>query len=177
MPSWTERLAVDIGWTRRRGSINWPSVESLLGTSLPNSYKSYSETFGWGEFNGSFEVFAATPDLNHGGIAGEVRKRAELVEIDDEFEEMYAPYGLFPRVGGLLIWGVTGRGDSLFWETRADDSNDWPIIAITEDDRAFSYRMEISEFLFKCIASDEVRQFSIASKICAGSFMPIDSYE
>ncbi|MFI9329368.1 hypothetical protein ACIGZJ_17710 [Kitasatospora sp. NPDC052868] len=175
--SWTEHLAAETGWTGRRGPIDWPAVESLLGSPLPATYKSHAETFGWGEFNnGSFEVFAATPDLAPGGLAGEARRLAELVEMDGEFEELYAPHGLFPREGGLLIWGVTGRGDSLFWETAGADPGEWPIVAITEDDRAFSYRMEVSEFLFKCIASGETGSFSIASKVHRGSFIPIGSY-
>ncbi|MFB7469754.1 hypothetical protein [Kitasatospora sp. NPDC056184] len=175
--SWTERLRAGIGWDRPRGNVDWPVVESLLGVVLPGSCKEYAEAFGWGEFNGAIEVFAAVGDLSHGSIVGESRKRSELAELDEEFKSMYAPYSVFPNPGGLLIWGVTGRGDTLFWETRGEDPERWPIVAFAEDGRSFACGMEVSEFLYGCVVSGEIRPFSAVSRGCARGFMPIESYE
>ncbi|MED7949662.1 hypothetical protein PUR61_00100 [Streptomyces sp. BE20] len=175
--SWTERLRIEIGWDRPRENVDWTAVESLLGLALPGSYKDYAEAFGWGEFNGAIEVFGAVGDISHGGIVGESKKRSELADLDQEFESMYAPYSVFPNPGGLMIWGVTGRGDSLFWETRGEISERWPIVAITEDGRSFSYGMEVSEFLYGCVVSGDIRPFSAVSRGYASGFMPIESYE
>ncbi|WP_189924302.1 SMI1/KNR4 family protein [Kitasatospora xanthocidica] len=154
--------------------MNWGDVESALGTSLPASYKSHSEMFGWGEFGNFIEVFSASLEPESGSIVGECRRRQDWADVDDEFASMYAPFELFPSPSGLLIWGAMERGGSLFWETSGEDPNKWPIVAVTEDDRKFSYQMEVSEFIFKCI-SGGVGPFFVRGEV--RSFTPIYSYE
>ncbi|MEV0189436.1 SMI1/KNR4 family protein [Kitasatospora purpeofusca] len=175
--SWIERLRAGVEWSQSRGEVDWPAVESLLEVRLPDSYKEYSEAFGWGEFNGAIEVFGAVADFSDGGIVGEVKKRSELSEIDHEFSAMYAPYSIFPNSGGLLIWGVTGRGDALFWDTRNSGAADWPIVAFLDDGRYFSYEMEVSEFLFGCVVTGGIESFNAVSRGYGTGFMPISSYE
>lgn len=174
VPGWTERLAAEVGWTRPRGAVDWGRVESALGTPLPASYKSYAEMFGRGEFGDFLEVFAASAEPACGSIVGECRSRDEWAAVDGEFGSLYAPFELFPRPGGLLIWGATERGGSLFWETAGDDPDGWPIVAVTEDGRQFSFRMEVSEFILNSISCGKVAPFR--ARAGAGGFSPMDSY-
>ncbi|MBX9393603.1 hypothetical protein K4749_08360 [Streptomyces sp. TRM72054] len=55
---WMERLIRITGWTHpaQRPDVDWPEVESRLGTALPSDYKRMVETFGEGAFDGYLDL-------------------------------------------------------------------------------------------------------------------------
>ncbi|WP_240981048.1 hypothetical protein [Streptomyces sp. N502] len=55
---WMERLIRITGWTHpaQRPDVDWPEVESRLGTTLPSDYKRMVETFGEGAFDGYLDL-------------------------------------------------------------------------------------------------------------------------
>ncbi|MGV9350287.1 hypothetical protein ACWDSD_37155 [Streptomyces spiralis] len=55
---WMERLIGITGWTQpaQRPDVDWPEMESRLGTALPSDYKRMVETFGAGAFDGYLDL-------------------------------------------------------------------------------------------------------------------------
>ncbi|MER6996962.1 SMI1/KNR4 family protein [Streptomyces sp. NPDC000410] len=80
---WMERLIRITGWTQpaQRPDVDWPEVESRLGTALPSDYKRMVETFGAGAFDG-FLALNQEPwtDLREDGL---------LIWAGTEHEESY----------------------------------------------------------------------------------------
>lgn len=35
---------------------------------------------------------------------------------------------IFPEPGGILFWGSDGGGADYFWDTSADDPNEWTVV-------------------------------------------------
>lgn len=102
----------------------WRSIESSIGTPLPEDYKRYIETFGTGGIDGFIWIFnplARNPNVNL------------IQQIPSELEALRAlkheviPFPLFPEIGGLLPFGATDNGNVLYWLTRGNPE-DWPIV-------------------------------------------------
>jgi hypothetical protein len=97
----------------------WPSIESTIGVALPQDYKDYIETYGSGQI-GRF-LWPANPFSQNKWLTLQnqiVVRLHSLKAIKEEWGEEECPYPLYPEVGGLLPWGYTSNGDTLFWLTR-----------------------------------------------------------
>lgn len=129
----------------------WSDVESSLGTSLPDDYKRYVETFGTGCLSGFFWVFSPfSENVNLNLASGNAAALRALDELKARFPEE-VDYPLFPRDGGLLAWGATDNGDVLYWQTLGSP-DDWHVVVnASRDPRTELYRMGMTTFLAKAL--------------------------
>jgi hypothetical protein len=106
----------------------WTNVEESLGTALSTDYREYNNTFGTGcigAFLWPYNPFSSNENLN-------LLTRGKLIleamsVIKERFGDTEVPYPLFPEPGGLLPWGSTDNGDSLFWLTTGNP-DEWPVV-------------------------------------------------
>jgi hypothetical protein len=119
-------LAPPVRPTEAPSSRDLAQCEAILGR-LPEDYKDYLRTYGTGcvaDFIWIMNPSASNPNLNlltHGE-----RRLAAYREIrGDEGAEF--PYRLFPEPGGLLPFGLTDNGDTLFWRTLGSPE-DWTVV-------------------------------------------------
>lgn len=96
------------------GAGAWDEVETRLGTRLPCDYKAFIELFGSvyiGRFLGIRNPFSRSFGYNLEGKLEMLRGYA----VDG-----VGSRALFPDEGGLLPFGGTDNGNTLFWETTGE---------------------------------------------------------
>lgn len=103
-------------------------ASASLGTSLPADYWSIIEAYGRGAFGGDLIVLEPAGDGAR-AIVSEQRRISELVRVLEERRPGEVPFAIHPAQGGLLAWGHTTAGVTLFWRTVGDDPDAWPIVA------------------------------------------------
>ncbi|MFD8935123.1 hypothetical protein ACFV0R_07675 [Streptomyces sp. NPDC059578] len=139
--SWLERLVAVTGWEPRTvGRIDWPAVESSLGTPLPSDYKKLVETFGEGLFSDFHQVFM--PD--------DLIRRTQWGARHGQAS--WEPYPPFPAPGGLVPWMGNEHEQSFSWITEGPDPDRWPVYA-TEAEPVAGQRFACTatEFLFRSL--------------------------
>jgi hypothetical protein len=144
----------------------WTNVKESLGTELPTDYKEYINTFGTGSI-GAF-LWPYNPFSNNENLNLITRSKLILEAmsvIKERFGDTEVPYPLFPEPEGLLPWGVTDNGDSLFWLT-AGNTDEWPVV-INESRGPFFERFEepMTDFLAKLISGE------ISSEVIPSDFL------
>ncbi len=106
--TWTDRLQAVTGWTGPAArAVDWPSVHTLLGTTLPADYRQLIDRFGPGSFDGYVRLLVPGAESQH----------------PDEVD-----------AGRLLRWADTEQGDTFYWLADAADPDDWPVLARGEDE-------------------------------------------
>ncbi|MFJ1865258.1 SMI1/KNR4 family protein [Streptomyces sp. NPDC088097] len=121
---------------------DWATVETVIGTRLPDDYKQLVETYGWGEFCDFLYLRTPFGTSRHNGIAWQCAHPTEATEPD---RERY-PHPLHPAPGGLLIWGTTMDADRLCWLT-AGIPEEWPVVVWSSEGRYETHRMGAAGFL------------------------------
>ncbi len=107
---------------------DWPRIEALLNTPLPEDYKTYINTYGSaiiGSFIEPFNPFARHPYRN---LLEQIpRQLAAQRVMKEKWGERECPFPLYPEPQGLLPWGVTANGDTLYWQMVGDPVK-WPVV-------------------------------------------------
>lgn len=131
----------------------WHHVERGIGTVLPQDYKDYIATYGEGSIANFIQPF--NPFSNNSGSNFELQLHehlASLREVREWGEHM--PYPLYPEQGGLLPWGGTANGDTLFWVTSGQPDT-WPVVINGVRSPDFEiYRETMTEFLYKLLMGE-----------------------
>lgn len=108
-----------------KGSPDWMSFESELGTALPEDYKRFVTSYGSGKIDGFLSVF--TPEGRTQWVDLLWRSR-DHEEIGFSRLELHPPFPSFPAEGGLLAFGQTDNGDALYWRTTGSPVH-WTVLA------------------------------------------------
>jgi hypothetical protein len=104
----------------KRTDIHWIAVQRRVGSVLPTDYKQFVEWYGvayLGGFLCTFSPSASNPNVELPCQMG-VRLSA-LSELKRNPGSSMCPYPLWFEPGGLLPWGGTDNGDTLYWKTAA----------------------------------------------------------
>lgn len=173
---WSEKLAAITGWeSTTTRTIDWPSVESRLGTALPTDYKELAERFGSGEFDGY--LWLSTPDSPspHHDLIKEAKRLGEQASADPWIGDLYRPHPVFPAASGLLRWADSVQADQFVWLTESANPDEWPILAQAHEDVGEWARFDgsTSEFIYRLL-TDPQQPFSVAEFSEAHTFQ---SYE
>ncbi|MET0135793.1 MAG: hypothetical protein ABW215_19605 [Kibdelosporangium sp.] len=123
--------------------VDWPSVESWLGLTLPSDYKALADAYGpmdVGEFIWLHTPCVQEDRFDYGQWLRETHRSCRIIAGDD-------PPAFHPAPGGLLAWGTTRDASCLFWDTAASDDPDrWPVVIF--DRQGFqTYEMSLLETL------------------------------
>jgi hypothetical protein len=121
----------------------WEEVETRLGTRLPRDYKAFIERFG------SVYIDRFLSICNPFSRSFGYNLECQL--------EMLRGYGmddvLFPNQGGLIPFGGTDNGDTLFWET-SGEPDAWYVVV--DDGERSEYerfqRQTMTDFLWRLLS-------------------------
>ncbi|TAJ68637.1 MAG: hypothetical protein EPO51_27575 [Phenylobacterium sp.] len=123
----------------------WKRVEAYLGTELPQDYKDFARLYGYGLFLGVMIIHVPSNDDPHGTLEAEVREVSRAFNSHAD-----QPYAMWPRVGGLINFGVTENGDYLFW-LPIGPPDQWKVVfwdrGLSEDECFEEFDCGMAEFL------------------------------
>jgi hypothetical protein len=128
------------------------AVEARLQSALPHDYKAYIDIYGTGVIGylvrphnpfanaPLFDLFAQIEAITH-------TRRFYAATFGAD----WCPYPLYPELDGLLPWGNTLDGDTLFWHMRGP-SDSWPTIIAEVKSKTFeTFAGSMTEFLYDII--------------------------
>jgi hypothetical protein len=102
----------------------WEPIEAELGTSLPQDYKDFARIYGRGYFMEFLGI--NIPRSKNPNTRFEVQVR-RVCESFADWRDDELPYPLWPHPEGLVPFGGTDDGDSLFWLARGAP-DDWRVV-------------------------------------------------
>jgi hypothetical protein len=127
----------------------WLIIEEKLKTQLPADFKNFIGTYGTGligDFVLIFNPFSDDKPTNFFYYMDFI--------LGLENNRRAAPLPLFPAPDGLLPFGKTIDGDSLFWTTKGKPDN-WTIVVKEVRSKHYEpYTMNMTTFLVKLIVPD-----------------------
>jgi hypothetical protein len=138
---------------RDTGSSNqWLAGEARLQSALPRDYKAYIDMYGTGVIGylvrphnpfasaPLFDLFAQIETITH-------TRRFYAASFGAD----WCPYPLYPELDGLLPWGNTLDGDTLFWHMHGPADSWSTIIAEVKSKTFETFAGSMSEFLYAII--------------------------
>ncbi len=98
----------------RNNSGEWPDVEQLIGTSLPQDFKDFTARYGTVKICNYLNIHTPFPLSATYALF--------LHSLSDEYDAVvggreHIPYPAFPAPGGLLAIGTTDSADVISWIT------------------------------------------------------------
>lgn len=127
----------------------WFIVKRELGTSVPDDYKDFINTYGTGRFDNFLNVLNPFSEIDNLNLI--VQKEPilnGLIELRDTFSENI-PYSLFPAMDGLLPFAETDNGDTLFWQTSGQPNNWTVVVKDSRESEYLEYKENMTSFLAK----------------------------
>lgn len=132
---------------------DWQAVEEQVGTALPAEYKTFIETYGTGII-GRF-IYIWNPFAQEAFVNLTSRNANEtnllntyISEWDDIERNRLFPFPVFPEKFGVLSFGSTRNGDTLFWRTHGKP-DEWSIVVWKIRSARFElHDMSMSRFLY-----------------------------
>jgi len=123
----------------------WKRVEAYLGTELPQDYRDFARLYGYGLFLGVMIIHIPSADDPHETLEANVRDVSHAFNSHAD-----KPYAMWPRLGGLINFGVTENGDYLFWLPQGPPDQ-WKVIfwdrGLSEDECFEEFDCGMAEFL------------------------------
>jgi len=123
----------------------WKRVETYLGTELPQDYKDFARLYGYGLFLGVVIIHMPSIDDPEATLEAQVRQTSYWF---GQHRDQHYP--LWPRLGGLINFGVTENGDHLFW-LPIGPPDDWKVVfwdrGLSEDECFEEFDCGMAEFL------------------------------
>lgn len=127
-------------------ATGWERVEYMVGTVLPDDYKEFVNTYGSGMIGGFVIIwnpFAKNMVLNL------IRQQESWLSADDDERDI--PFSLHPASDGILPFGATANGDTLFWNKNGLP-NDWQILILEARGNLHDlYPFGLNTFLYNLI--------------------------
>ncbi|MFC9594273.1 SMI1/KNR4 family protein [Streptomyces sp. NPDC056944] len=171
--SWVQQILEAVGRRSEDVHVEWPTVESELGTPLPADFKQLCEVFGRGEFNGFLYLYTSKGGT-HLEVTDSLRRLHRALDRFPEAESVYDPYLIYsPGKVGLIRWaGAAAEGYEYFWLANDPDPENWPIVARTDHTEEWhTYRMSTSEFVHRMLTDEEFKPFAMTG------YAPSPTYE
>lgn len=113
---------------------NWTKIEDGIGTQLPTDYKQYIAIFGTGSFSKADFTFLFP--FNPFSRRYNLQEYQELILTTYEECRLDSPdiciFNAFPEKDGLLPWGQTDNGNSLYWLTNGHPDF-WEVVVFDGD--------------------------------------------
>lgn len=124
--------------------LDWLSLELELGINLPGEYKLFIDSYGVGGIDGFIWLYGPFEPYSNLNFLTQMKSDLSVYsELKKQFPKRY-DLTLYPEVGGVLPFGTTENGDTLFWLTEGD-SDSWKIIV--HDVRSPEYEVIDLQFI------------------------------
>lgn len=128
----------------------WHSVERKLRLVMPGDYKQFISTYGVGCIDGFLWVFSPASENVYLNLSSQILDGAEtLRQLRDDWREDIS-YPIYPDPGGVVPWGGTDNGHTLYWMGGTHESS-----IVVQDARTpewCSFRMSITGFLIALLS-------------------------
>ena len=106
-------------------SVDWASLESEFGVTLPEDFKELVSSYGAGSFD-DFLVMKS-PTANDDGYSLRLLITDSLEVLRTFRESNEHEERIFPESGGLFPWAATLNGDILYWRSNGN-SEEWTVV-------------------------------------------------
>lgn len=103
---------------------------------LPEEYKEIVATYGTGSFDGFLWILTPFSRNKHLNLLDRLPVAREAYASMLPLPTEYQRFPFFPQPGGLLPFGVSDNGDTLYWQTGAGGQQ-WPIVVGAARDPAY----------------------------------------
>ena len=104
----------------------WPATESMIGTELPPDYKALINTYGSGLIGNFAYLWNPFTRKSYMNLIFQLTEFQSLATSD--FEAML-PHPIYPEPDGLLPFGNTINGDTLYWVTMQSPA-EWTLLIL-----------------------------------------------
>ncbi len=147
-----KKILLPAHWRKNIADIDeWHNVEQKLGTALPSDYKNYIDSFGVGKINNF--ILILTPFIENKYVNLISRGQMDLdayAESRNQFPKNFTEK-IYPEIDGLLPFGVTDNGDTLYWRT-VGHPDVWPVtIYEARGPKHFDFSGNMVEFLIQLL--------------------------
>lgn len=150
---------------------DWEMIESEIRTPLPSDYKGFVTSYGTGKIDNFLWIlnpFAKNIHLNL------LKKMPVILEAYNTIKRQFPddhPYSFFPEVGGLLPFGITDNGDSLFWHTIGSPDNWSTVVSPAREAIYEEFSDEMTELLRKLLTG------ALVSDILPNDLQPVFAFK
>lgn len=104
-------------------AVDWPRLESALGTALPADYKLLCELYPPFELSDFLLVGGPAQGAEGAWATADLDIVAEWCEDAD----VAVPLHPYPAPGGLLPWASSSQGDLFLWTTSPAGPQEWTV--------------------------------------------------
>ncbi len=125
--------------------VDWPRLESVVGTALPADYKLLCELY---------PIFELSDFMCVGGPApgAEVSWAEDTEDLDVlaewcEDADLAVPMRPYPAPGGLLAWSSSNQGDFFLWTTSPAGPQEWTVTVVSRNGAWWHYTGGAVQFL------------------------------
>jgi hypothetical protein len=126
-------------------SVDWPRLESVLGTALPADYKLLCELYPTFELSDFLRVGGPAP----GAEAAWAEDTEDLEVLAEWLEDADLPVPMhpYPAPGGLLPWSSSNQGDFFLWTTSPAGPQEWTVTVASRNGAWWHYTGGAVQFL------------------------------
>ncbi|MFG2794425.1 SMI1/KNR4 family protein [Streptomyces sp. NPDC048419] len=126
-------------------SVDWPRLESVLGTALPADYKLLCELYP--AFELSDFMLVGGPAAGAEVAWAEDTEDLEIVAEWCEDANLAVPMHPYPAPGGLLPWSTSNQGDYFLWTTSPAGPEEWTVTVASRNGAWWHYTGGAVQFL------------------------------
>ncbi|MUT88688.1 SMI1/KNR4 family protein [Streptomyces sp. Z38] len=125
--------------------VDWPRLESVLGTALPADYKLLCELYPTFELSDFMCVGGPAPGAE---VAwAEDTEDLEVLAEWCEDADLAVPMRPYPAPGGLLPWSSSNQGDFFLWTTSLAGPQEWTVTVASRNGAWWHYTGGAVQFL------------------------------
>jgi hypothetical protein len=150
--------------------MDWVSVQRAIGSVLPVDYKHLVEItrpLCAGDFLTVFAPGVENPNIDLFVQVGARLGALQVLKRDGGAREV--PYPLWFEPGGLLPWGSSDNGDTLFWLTRGHPDQWTVVVGEGRGPTYAEYPIPASDFLVEFLSGHlESRVLPSAAAVAGG---------
>lgn len=125
--------------------VDWPRLESVLGTALPADYKLLCELYPTFELSDFMCVGGPAPGAEV--CWAEDTEDLEVLAEWCEDADLAVPMRPYPAPGGLLPWSSSNQGDFFLWTTSLAGPQEWTVTVASRNGAWWHYTGGAVQFL------------------------------
>lgn len=126
----------------------WEPIEAELGVRLPDDYKNFVRLYGHGDLMTFVGIHVPVSWSPYARLVQAARFISKIFKDEEDL-----PFPMWPSSGGLLPFGTTDFGDTLFWLTLGAPE-DWCVVVMGRDPPE-TFDCDMTDFLAR-VAKGEI---------------------